>query len=104
MVRELWLVDDELRAAGLYHHEPIVDALVPYFFMHGFTPEELLDHCAWREAYMARYGRIPPSELRDMDPDHASRLLLKVSELIKAEFAARAGANPLDPGTEDASE
>lgn len=94
---------DDLEQARVFNREPIVDALVPYFFLWDVKPEEVLANCADREAYLARYGRISPSEIHDMDPDHVARLVGSVSKLIEAEYKARA-SNPLDPTTEDMSE
>ena len=101
MVRESWLVDDELREAGVYHPDPVVNALIPHFYLHGITPEEVLDYCDWRAAYLARYARISPTDLEEMDPERAERLLLKVSELVLQEYKARAGANPFTAPSED---
>lgn len=100
-MREPWLVDDELREARVYHPHPFVDALIPYFVLRGATADDLLKHGAWRVAYFARYGRISPSELEAMNPEHRDRVLRELSELVEAEFKVRA-ANPLDPTTEDA--
>lgn len=100
-MREPGLVDEELKEAQLYHPHPVVDALIPHFVLRGLSAEELLKHAAWREAYFARYGRIPPSELERMNPEHRERVLAELSELVQAEFKVRA-SNPLDPTTEDA--
>lgn len=88
-------MEDDLVEAGIYQRRPFDDALVPYFHLWGVSPEELLDHHAAREAYLARYGRIAPSEIRDMNPEHVERLVYQVSDLIEREYKARAG-NPLD--------
>lgn len=101
-LRLSWLVDDDLERAGVFHRELIVDALIPHFFLWNVSPEELLDHCAEREAYLARYARIAPSEIQNMDPDRLERLVRKVSELIEREYKARS-SNPLDM-PEDATE
>jgi hypothetical protein len=98
-----WLVDDALEKARIYHREPVVDALIPHFYLWGVEPEELLDHCAEREAYLARYARIAPSEIRDMDPERLERLVRKVSDLIELEHRARS-SNPLDAASEDMTE
>lgn len=94
-------MEDDLRKAGLYHSDPWTDWLAPFFLLHELTPEEVLEQCAWREAYLARYGRISPSEIRDLDSEHVGRLITAVSELIREEYKARSAT--LDPMTEDSA-
>lgn len=101
MLREPWHVDDELERAAVYHREPIVDALIPHFFLWGVSPEELLEHAAERDAYLARYARIPPSETQEMDPERLERLVRAVSTMVEREYKARSA---LDPMTEDMTE
>lgn len=91
----------ELREAGITLGSPIDDAVWPFYAVMGADAKDALDLCLTREAYMARYGRVPPSELRRLSSEHANALFSKIAETVTNEYKARAAANPFSPPTEE---
>lgn len=101
-MREPWEVEDELQQAGLIDRNSYRDAFVYAAMVTSnpgeFDPAQRAKYLVQREVYLARYGRLAPSELRHLTSEQINERLEAVSELVKAEQGTKSG---LEPANED---
>lgn len=92
---------EELVQAGIISVHWLSNATFTHSYLMSADAEDVIDLCTTREAYLARYGRIPPSELDRMSAEKANTLFAKIADTVANEFKARAAANPFMPARED---
>lgn len=103
VVRESWEVNDDLRQVGLidpanYYRDAFIYAFMVTGSPDEYDPVQRAKYLVKREVYLARYGRLAPSEMQHLTSDQIDERLTAVSELVKAEMGSRSA---LDPHNED---
>jgi len=87
------VVTQRLRTLGFYGD--LRDTLEVQAFVKWLPPERVLDDAEWRRAYLARYMRIPPSEVDQMTLRESRGYVRRISELLEQEAGKRTSLTQL---------